>query len=134
MTLAEVKDWLKTQVNSPNWYIGKIDGSKEKCIGIYSVSGPPPNIALGGYENSSYSTKAISILVHWGKDSNVAELKAKEVYNCLFSQSAVIANKRIIKFDMRTPEPVGIGTDGSNIFEFIIETVIYYEREVIANV
>lgn len=128
MLLSEVKDYLKTIIDCPQWYSGKIDGTVEQCIGIYSVKGPIPNIALGGLANTSYSTKAISILVHWGKNSNVAEQKAQEVYNDLFAQSAVIGGKRVIKFDMRTSEAVGVGTDSNGIYEYVIETVIYFER------
>jgi hypothetical protein len=29
---------------------------------------------------------------------------------------------------MRTSEPIGVGTDSSGIFEFVIETTIIYER------
>lgn len=128
MLLSEVKDYLKTVIDCPQWYSGKIDATVEQCIGVYSVKGPAPNIALGGLTNTSYSTKAISILVHWGKNSNVAEQKAQEVYNALFGQNAVIGGKRVIKFDMRTSEPIGVGTDGNGIYEYVIETVIYFER------
>lgn len=129
MTLKEVREYLKTKIDCPNWYGGKIDASKEQCIGIYSSQGPAPNIALGGLANTSYSTKAISILVHWTNNSNMAEEKAQEVYNALFcNKDAVIGKKRVIKFDMKTSEPVEIGTDDNGIFEYVIETVIYYER------
>jgi len=126
--LSEVRDYLKTKIECPQWYSGKLDGTKEQCIGIYSVKGPTPNIALGGLANTSYSTKAISILVHWGKNSDVAERKAQEVYNTLFGQDANISGKRVIKFDMRTSEPIGVGTDSNGIYEYVIETVIYFER------
>jgi hypothetical protein len=66
--------------------------------------------------------------VHWGKNADTAEIKAQEVYNCMFGQSAVIGGKRVIQFGMRTPEPVGVGTDDKNICEYVIETIIYYER------
>lgn len=128
MLLNEVRDYLKTKTDCPQWYIGKIDGTKEQCIGIYNVQGPKPSIALGGLVNTSYSTKAISILVHWGKNANIAEQKSQEVYNSLFGQDAVIGNKRVIKFDMRSSEPIGVGTDTNNIYEYVIETIIYYER------
>ena len=128
MLLSEVRDYLKTKIECPQWYSGKLDGTKEQCIGIYSVKGPTPNIALGGLANTSYSTKAISILVHWGKNSDVAERKAQEVYNTLFGQDANISGKRVIKFDMRTSEPIGVGTDSNGIYEYVIETVIYFER------
>lgn len=128
MLLSEVRDYLKAKIECPQWYIGKIDGTKEQCIGIYSIQGAKSNIALGGLANTSYSTKAISILVHWGKNANTAEQKAQEVYNSLFGQNAVIGNKRIIKFDMRTSEPIGVGTDKNNIYEYVIEVNIIHER------
>ena len=128
MLLSEVKDYLKTKIECPQWYSGKIDGTVEQCIGIYSVKGPAPNIALGGLANTSYSTKAISILVHWGKNSNVAEQKAQEVYNSLFGQDGNIGGHKVIKFDMRTSEPIGVGTDSNGIYEYVIETIIYFER------
>lgn len=128
MLLSEVREYLKTIIQCPQWYCGKIDDSKEQCIGIYNVQGPVPNIAIGGLENTSYATKAISILIHWTKNCNTAEQKAQEVYNALFGQSVTIGGKRVIKFNMRTPEPVSVGTDSNGVFEFIIETIIYYER------
>ena len=129
MLLSEVRTYLKTIIQCPQWYCGKIDGSKEQCIGIYNIEGQKPKIALGGLENTSYSTKAISILVHWTKNNNTAEEKAQEVYKALFCNSkAVIGNKRIIKFDMKMPEPISVGTDDNGIFEYVIELTIYYER------
>jgi len=128
MLLSEVKDYLKTVIDSPQWYSGKIDGTVEQCIGIYSRQGKSPNIALGGLTNTSYSTKAISILVHWGKNSSIAEQQAQEVYNALFGQGAVIGGKRVIKFDMKDSEPIGVGTDTNGFYEYVIDTIIYFER------
>ena len=78
MLLSEIREYLKTKVESPQWYLNKV-GDKEQSITIYNTTGPVPVIAIGGLENTSYTTKTISILVHWGKDSNKAELKAQEV-------------------------------------------------------
>lgn len=128
MLLSEVREYLKTKIDCPQWYAGKIDASKEQCIGIYNIPSPKTNIALGGLANTSYSAKAISILIHWTKNNDTAERKAQEVYNALFGQDGEIGGYRIIKFDMRTSEPVGVGTDENGIFEYVIETVIYYER------
>lgn len=128
MTLAEIRDWLKTKIECPCWYIGKIDGSKEQCIGLYGIQGPKANIAIGGLSNSSYTTKAISILVHWDKNSNTAEQKAQEVYNSLFGQDGIIGGKRVIQFDMITSEPISVGTDDNGIYEYVIEANIIYER------
>jgi hypothetical protein len=128
MLLSEIKDWLKTKIDCPNWYVGKIDGSVEQCIGIYSIEGGKPNIAIGGLSNTTYAKKSISILIHWGENTTPAEIKAQEVYSVLFGQDATIGGKRVIMFDMRTSEPIGVGTDNNGIFEFIIEVNIIYER------
>ncbi|MEG2110519.1 MAG: minor capsid protein [Clostridium sp.] len=128
MLLSEVREYLKTKIECPQWYIGKIDGTKEQCIGIYSIQGSKPNIALGGLTNTSYSTKAISILVHWGKNANIAEKKAQELYNALFGQDAIIGNKRVIQFSMKTTEPISVGTDKNNVYEYVIEVNIIHER------
>ena len=128
MLLSEVREYLKTKIKCPQWYIGKIDATKEQCIGIYSIRGPRNNIALGGLENTSYSTKAISILIHWGKNANIAEQKAQEVFNSLFGQDAIIGGKRVIAFYVRTTEPISVGTDKNGIYEYVIEVNIIHER------
>lgn len=130
ITLAQIRDWLKTQIECPQWYIGKIDGGKPLCIGLYNVPGPPPRIALGGLENTSYATKAVSVLIHWGTNADVAERKAQDVYKVLFSQTAVIGGHRVIQFQMRQSEPVSVGTDEKNVYEYVVDTTIFYEREV----
>jgi len=128
MTLAEVRDWLKTQIDCPQWYSGKIDGSKQQCIGLYNTTGAPVHLAVGGIEATGYLVKAVSILIHWGKNANTAEQKAQEVYAALFGQQAVINGKRVIMFKMPQPEPISVGTDSEGVYEYVIETHIYYER------
>lgn len=127
MLLSEIREYLKTKIESAQWYLNKV-GDKEESITIYNTTGPAPRIALGGLEQTSYTTKAISILVHWGKDSNKAELKAQEAYNAFFGQDGTIGGKRIIQFKMKTDSPVYVGTDTEGIIEYVIETIIYYER------
>lgn len=128
MTLNEVMEWMEQQVESPFWYIGKADTSKQKCISLYNLNAGTPVLAIGGLDNTSYAVKAVSILIHWTKNADTAERKAQEVYAALFGRSAVIAGKRVISFQMRMPEPVSVGTDDEGVFEYVIETTIYYER------
>ncbi|WP_147589306.1 phage tail terminator protein [Clostridium paraputrificum] len=127
MLLSEIREYLKTKVESPQWYLNKV-GDKEQSITIYNTTGPAPIIAIGGLENTSYTTKTISILVHWGKNFDEAEKKAQEVYNALFGQSGSIGGKSVKLFKMRTDSPIYIGTDTEGIIEYVIETIIYYER------
>jgi len=128
MKLTEVKDFLKTVILCDNWYMGKIDENKEYCIGVFPTQGPAPVMPIGGLINSSYSTKAVSVLIHWGKFYTPAEEKAQEVFNALFGQEITISGKRVVKMDFRTSEPVGIGTDDKGVYEFVINFVIYYEK------
>lgn len=128
MTLAEVKDFMKGRIECPNWYAGKRDEAKEKSITIYPTQGPAPVIPIGGIKNSSYGTKAVSVLVHWGSSCTPAEEKAQEVYDLLFGHSGLIGEKEVVKFDMRTDGPVGLGTDSKGIYEHVINFVIYYKK------
>lgn len=128
MLLSEVRDFLKTKIDCPQWGINSLLAGKEQAICLYGIQGPKPNIAIGGLQNTSYATKAVSILIHWGNSPDIAERKAQEVFNAIFGQDAVIGGKRVINFDMRTSEPISVGTDSNGIYEYVIETVIYYER------
>lgn len=127
MTLDDVTSWLETVIDCPNWYIGQI-GKPDKSIGLYNTTGAQPRIAVGGLEATGYVIKPISILVHWGRNANDAEIKAQEVYDTLFGQAAVIGGKRVIQFKMATAQPVNVGTDSEGVFEYVIETHIYHER------
>jgi hypothetical protein len=130
MTLEDIKAWLQTVVKSPAYYTGAIDTAQPNCIGIFAIEGPKPSMAIGGLSNKGYGIKAISFLIHWGKYAPAAELKAQEVYDALYGNphNAVIGGQRVIQFDMRQPGPVSIDTDENGIFEYVVQTNIYYER------
>lgn len=128
MTLADVRDFLKSKVESPAWCVGKRDDTKDQSITVYPTQGPALDIPIGGLANSTYTAKAVSVLVHWGKNCTPAEIKAQEVFNALYGQSGTIGGKEVIKFDMRTSEPVGMGTDDKGVYEHVINFVIYYKR------
>ena len=61
MTLEEVKDWLKTVVESPKWYVGKINGNDKQCIGVYLTQGPVRPVPIGGLANRTYDLSLIHI-------------------------------------------------------------------------
>lgn len=78
ITLANVKDWLKTiYPSAEHYYCGKLDNKKEKSIGVYQrrPSGVY-RIPMGGMENKSYEEKEVSILLHWTKYSDETEKEA----------------------------------------------------------
>jgi len=56
-------------------------------------------------------------------------VKAQEIYKALHGLTNVeIANKRVIQFNMRDPEPIPLGVDDSGIFEYVIDLEIIHER------
>jgi hypothetical protein len=129
ITLGEFRDWLKTQVSSPKWYSGKIDGKQEQCIGLYNTTGAPQRLAVGGPAATGYVVKAVSILVHWSKNADTAERKAQEVYAALFGVSNVqIGSKRVVMFRLPQAQPVSVGADDEGVYEYVIEVHIYHER------
>lgn len=129
MLLSDIREYLKSKIECPQYYLNKIFSNQDKSITIYNVPGQPPHIAIGGLENTTYTTKSISFLIHWGKNSDEAEKKAMEVYGLFFGQNNfTIGNKKIIQCKMRSSEPIYIGADSEGIIEYIIEMTIYYER------
>lgn len=115
-------------IDCPQWFLNKMGRQVEQCIVLYNTTGSAPRIAIGGLDNTTYTNKSISILVHWGDSPSVAEAKAQEVYDLMFGQNAVIGGKRVIMFDMRHTEPISVGTDAEGIYEFVIEVNIIHER------
>lgn len=129
MLLSDIREYLKSQIECSQYYLNQIGSNPDKSITIYNIPGQQPHIAIGGLENTTYTTKSISFLIHWGKNSDEAEKKAMEVYNLFFGQNNfTIGNKKIIQCKMRGSEPIYIGTDSEGIIEYLIETTIYYER------
>lgn len=128
MTISDFKDWLKTKIDCPNWFTGGLRTTDEKAIVIYNGRAFINPMAIGGPQNSSYRGKGIRILIHWNKNIKDSELKAQEVYSALFGQDGTIAGKRVIKFNMRDPEPVYLGVDDSGIYEYVIDLEMIVER------
>lgn len=131
ITIAEVRDWIKTFNAANNYYIGKLDNKQENSIGIYqrkTIDGP--RVAIGGRSLTSYDVKSISILVHWNKNANETEKRAQYLYNRLFeAESVVIGGTPIKMIALLQNEPVDVGTDDNNVYERVIELDLYYERE-----
>ena len=131
ITLAEVRDWIKTFNAANNYYIGKIDNKQENSIGIYqrkTIDGP--RVAIGGRSLASYEVKSISILIHWNKNANETEKRAQYLYNRLFeAESVVIGGTPIKMIALLQNEPVDVGTDDNNVYERVIELDLYYVRE-----
>lgn len=126
MNLSQIRDWLKTVVDCPQWYLNS-RGAADRSITLYNTTGAPSRMAVGGPQATGYAVKAVSILVHWGKSASAAEAKAQEVYDAMFGQSAMIGGKRSW---FHTPQSgaISVGVDSEGIHEYVIEIHIYHER------
>lgn len=129
MTISDFRDWLRTKIDAAHWYSGGLRTTGGQAIAIFNGRAFTNPIAIGGARNSSYKGKGIRILVNWNKNVIQSEQKAMEVYNYLRGLNNVqIANKRVIQFNLRDPEPIYLGVDDSSIYEYVIDLEIIHER------
>lgn len=129
MTLKEVKDFLKAQVSADNWKIGIYDNSKDKTICVRNLASNRNKMAIGGIKNTSYKIKGISIVVHWNKNPDETERISQDVHSVFFGNKPLIANKQVVLCEMRSDEPIFLGTDSNGIYEYVIELFLTYKEE-----
>ena len=126
--LTQFKDYLKTLNLADHYYIGKIDNSKEKTIGIYSMLHAERIEAIG--KQSSYDIAGFRILVHWNKSMSETETASRKVYSAIrYIQDTQMTDKFVYYVDLSLGEPQFIGTDENGVYEYHIMGWIYYKRE-----
>lgn len=131
ITLANVRDWVKTlNTGAEFYYSGKLSSKKEKSIGIYQPqTRPPAHVCLGGIDNNFYDIKPVSLLVHWNNNSTQTESAALTVYQAIQSaENITIGGNHVCFIQMGGNEPVDVSTDENGIYERVIEFNIYFER------
>ena len=132
LSLADVRDWIKTFGVGEHFYIGKLDGKKEKSVGIYQrkTSGSPM-IPIGGMDNKKYEVKPVSILLHWTKNARETEEASFDMFNKLLGVSNVMIGETHINYiHLMVPEPQDVDTDDAGVYERVIWFDLYYERKV----
>lgn len=131
MTLADIRDWLKTFGVGDNYYIGKLDVKQDKSIGVYQqpVYGPA-NIAIGGLGETKTAVKQVSVLVHWNNNAKETEENAQYLYNSLLCINDVtVGDTHVDYVYLGVPEPVDVGTDDNGVYERVILIDFYYQKE-----
>lgn len=129
MTLKDIKDWLKGSLVADVWKIGAYDNANDKTICVRNLTSNRNRIAVGGLSNTSTVVKGVSIVVHWNKNPDETERVAQEVHALFYGQNPTINGYRIVKCDMRSDEPISVGTDSNGIYEYVVELWITYMRE-----
>ena len=123
--LSEIRDWLKTFDIAENYYIGSMDGRKDKSIGVYQRSNSPLRECVG--MPSSYQVKPVSVKIHWNKNADETEKTACQLYQRLKAVSSFdIGNKHIIMLKLLHSEPIDSLTDEFGVYERVIEFDLYY--------
>ena len=125
--LEELKDYLKTLDLADYYYVGKLDNKREKAIGVYSTTSSRRIEAIG--KESSYDKAGFRILVHWNKNAVETEATARQIYEALrYITNTEMGNVYVYYLDLDIGEPVFLGTDQENVYEYHISGTIYYRR------
>ena len=129
MTLKQYKDYFKDNFKwTDSISTGKIDNNKEKAICFYNSQRNSSYVGVfGGVKNKSTSIKPITILLRYTKNQNSAEEMARQIYDFFNERSFFINQKRIFT-QMIYSEPIDLGTDEKNVYEYSIELDFYEER------
>ena len=126
--LATFRDYLKTLDLADNYYIGKIDNTKLKTIGLYSQAGFRRIEAIG--KASSYDVAGIRILVHWNKNARETEEAARNIFETIryITDTDISEEVHVNYLDLSESEPNFLGTDDNGVYEYHISARIYYRR------
>lgn len=126
--LATFREYLKTLNLADNYYIGKIDNTKLKTIGIYSQPGVRRVEAIG--KASSYDIAGVRILVHWNKSARETEEAARNIFESIryITGTDISEEIHVDYLDLLESEPNFIGTDDNGVYEYHISARIYYRR------
>ena len=131
MTLADIRDWLKTLQAADNYYIGRLDEKKEKSLGVYDLPRrEDPVTALGGMAQSSYDVKNVSLLLHWNRNAAETEAAARRLWQVVSGAAHIdLPGGAHIQFVRPlVPAPISVDTDRNGVYEYVIEMKIFYRR------
>ena len=111
------------------YYTGKLDAKQEKSFGVYQKNGDRGRvIAIGGKDATKTQEKAVSILVHWNRNSVQTEKIAYELYEHIPDLTGIVIDGHTIKYvQLLHNEPIDVGTDENNVYERVIDFIVYYE-------
>lgn len=129
MTLKQYRDYFKENFKwTDSISIGKIDNNQEKAICFYNSKRSLAYIEVfGGLRNKSTNAKPITILLRYTKNQDSAEQMAQKIYD-FFNEKSFFINEKRIFVQMIYSEPISLGTDDKNVYEYSIELNFYEER------
>ena len=129
ITLADIRDWLKSFGLFDNYYIGRIDSKKKNSLGVYNLQDTGRREVIGGLK--VYEKKGVSLLIHGDTNKANTERKAWDLYNAIESVSKNILKlreKKIFFIELLNNEPIDVNQDADSVYEYVIEMNIYFEK------
>ena len=129
ITLADVRDYLKSFNLFSGYYVGRIDANKKNVIGVYDLRNRARHKTIG--ENTQrYDIKGVSLLIHGDTNKTNTEKLAIKLYEALENaKNAVIAGRKVNIIDLQQDAPIDVDADTNNVYEYVIEVLFYVERE-----
>ena len=130
ITLADVRDYLKSFNLFSGYYVGRIDANKKNVLGVYDLRNRARHKTIG--ENTQrYDIKGVSLLIHGDTNKTNTEQLAIKLYEALENaENAVIAGRKVNIIDLQQDAPIDVDADGNKVYEYVIEVLFYVEREV----
>ena len=129
VTLANIRDWLKSFGLFDNYYIGRLDTKKKNSLGVYNLQDTGRREVIGGLKK--YEKKGVSLLIHGDTNKAKTEQKAFELYNALESigdDKKRIGSKKVYFVQLLNNEPIDVDQDADSVYEYVIEMNIYFEK------
>ena len=129
ITLADVRDYLKSFNLFSGYYVGRIDANKKNVIGVYDLRNRARHKTIGTNTNK-YEVKGVSLLIHGDTNKTNTEQLAIKMYEALENaKNAVIAGRKVNIIALQQDAPIDVDADSSKVYEYVIEVLFYVERE-----
>lgn len=128
MTLLNLADMLADVLGIKDVYAGNINANLDCSVGVYNAKqSGPQKICIGGKACTKTKEKKISIIIHWTDNPTTAELKANEILDQISDIRGYVVGDFIVHF-LKCNESIPVGKDERGIYEYVIEAIVYYER------
>lgn len=129
VTLADVRDYLKSFNLFSGYYVGRIDGNKKDVLGVYDLRNRVRHKTIGA-NTQKYDVKGVSLLIHGDTNKTNTEKLAIKLYEALENdKNAVIAGRKVNIIALQQDAPIDVDADTNKVYEYVIEVLFYVERE-----
>lgn len=128
VTLADVRDYLKSFNLFNGYYVGRIDATKSNVLGVYDLRHSARHKTIG-QGTKKYDVKGVSLLVHGSANKTDTERLAISLYEALEkAENAEIGGKNVYIIDLQYDAPIDVDADSSKIYEYVIDVVFFIRK------